>query len=213
MTGFLTILPLAFVMIAGPQIISAVFLATSHGWRRNSAMYILGALIAVAGLVTIAYFIAKGVKSSGGRSNKGSNGQVIDVVILVLLLVAMVYVFRGRNKPDPPKWMGKLETATPSFSFKLGLLLLSVFPTDLITSITVGSHLAREDNPWVDALPFIGLTLLFLAIPVLAVLILGKRAEALLPKVRDWMNTNSWIVSEIVIVFFIAIEINSLASG
>ena len=28
--GFLTVLPLAFVMIAGPQIISAVFLATSE---------------------------------------------------------------------------------------------------------------------------------------------------------------------------------------
>ena len=30
MGGFLTVLPLAFVMIAGPQIISAVFLATSE---------------------------------------------------------------------------------------------------------------------------------------------------------------------------------------
>jgi len=29
--------------------------------------------------------------------------------------------------------------------------------------------------------------------------------------VRDWMNANSWIVSEIVLVFFIVIDINSLA--
>jgi hypothetical protein len=32
-------------------------------------------------------------------------------------------------------------------------------------------------------------------------------------KARNWMNTNSWIVSEIVIVFFIGITINSLASA
>ena len=36
---FLTILPLAFVMIAGPQIISAFFFATSDSWRASSAAY------------------------------------------------------------------------------------------------------------------------------------------------------------------------------
>ena len=36
-------------------------------------------------------------------------------------------------------------------------------------------------------------------------LTLGQRAEKLLPKVRDWMNDNSWVVSEIVLVFFIFI--------
>jgi hypothetical protein len=33
----------------------------------------------------------------------------------------------------------------------------------------------------------------------------------LLPKVRDWMNANSWIVSEVVIGLFIAIAASSLA--
>jgi len=85
-------------------------------------------------------------------------------------------------------------------------------PTDFITSVTVGAHVANEGSPWVDALPFVFLTLLFLALPVLLVLVLGNRAQVFLPKIRDWMNTNSWIVSEIVIVFFIVITINSLAS-
>jgi hypothetical protein len=33
----LRILPMAFVMIAGPQILSAIFLATSQHWQRNTA--------------------------------------------------------------------------------------------------------------------------------------------------------------------------------
>ena len=37
------------------------------------------------------------------------------------------------------------------------------------------------------------------------VLALGQRAETLPPKIRDWMNNNSWIVSEVVLVFFIVI--------
>ena len=44
-----------------------------------------------------------------------------------------------------------------------------------------------------------------LGLPALMVLALGQRAETLLPKIRDWMNNNSWIVSEVVLVFFIVI--------
>jgi hypothetical protein len=49
------------------------------------------------------------------------------------------------------------------------------------------------------------------ALPLLIVLAFGKRGRAFLPKVRDWMNNNSWIVSEIVLLFFVAIIANSLA--
>jgi hypothetical protein len=66
-------------------------------------------------------------------------------------------------------------------------------------------HLANHGETWLHAVPFVFLTVLFLALPALAVLILGQRAEAQLPKVRDWMDENSWIVSEVVLVFFIAI--------
>jgi hypothetical protein len=43
------------------------------------------------------------------------------------------------------------------------------------------------------------------------VLALGERGQTLLPKVRDWMNDNSWVISDVVIVFFILITPNSLA--
>ena len=109
--------------------------------------------------------------------------------------------------------MGKLESATPKKSFRLGFLLLGLFPGDIITSTVVGSHLARNGDPWWYCLPFVLLTLLFEAVPALMVLFLGKRADVVLPKVRDWMTNNSWIISEVVIGLFIAIEINSLAGS
>jgi hypothetical protein len=204
-----SILPLAFVMIAGPQIISAVFFATSENWKGTSAGYVLGAAISITAFFTAAYFIAKGAKSSA--SSKSSGADWTDVVVLVLLLFAMVHVFRTRKVSEPPKWMGKLQTATPRFAFTLGLLLLGVFPTDILTSVSVGTHLASKGAPWVDGLAFIGLTLFFLALPAILVVLLGHRAKTFLPKVRDWMNTNSWIVSEIVLVFFIVIVINTIA--
>jgi hypothetical protein len=200
----LRILPMAFVMIAGPQILSAIFLATSEHWQRNTAAYLAGAALSITLIVSIAYLLSPGAPHEGGSND------TVNVIVLVLLLAAMVYVFLTRKTSEPPKWMGRLQTATPRFSFRLGFLLLGVFPTDLFTSVAVGSFLSSHGDPWWHLLPFLLLTLLFLALPVLIVLAFGKRGRAFLPKARDWMNTNSWVVSEIVLVFFIVLAINSL---
>jgi hypothetical protein len=196
---------MAFVMIAGPQILSAIFLATSENWRRNSAAYIAGAALSVTAIVTVAYFVGSGV------SDAGASNDTLYIVVLVLLVIAALRTFLTRKKAEPPKWMGKLQTANPRFSFRLGFLLLGVFPTDIITSWAVGTYLAGHDEPWWHYLPFVLLTLLFLALPTILILLFGRRAQAFLPKARDWMNANSWVVSEIVIVFFIVITANSLA--
>jgi hypothetical protein len=107
--------------------------------------------------------------------------------------------------------MGKLQDASPGFSFKLGFLLLGIFPTDILTSVAVGTYLSSHGDPAWHYLGFLALTLLLLATPGLLVLALGSRAKTLLPKVRDWMNDNSWVISEVVIVFFILITLNSLS--
>jgi hypothetical protein len=200
----LRILPLAFVMIAGPQILSAIFLATSQHWQRNTAAYLAGAALSITLVVSLAYLLSPGAPHEGGSN------QTVDVIVLVLLLAAMVHVFLARKQSEPPKWMGKLQTASPRLAFSLGFLLLGVFPTDILTSVAVGAFLSSHGDPWWHLLPFLGLTLLFLALPVLLVLAFGRRGRAFLPKARDWMNANSWVVSELVLVFFIVIAINSL---
>jgi hypothetical protein len=42
-------------------------------------------------------------------------------------------------------------------------------------------------------------------------LLSGERGEAFLPKVRNWMTTNAWIINEIVLAFFVVIVISNLA--
>ncbi|HEY7256344.1 MAG TPA: GAP family protein [Solirubrobacterales bacterium] len=201
---FLTILPLAFVMIAGPQIISAFFFATSDSWGRSSAAYVLGAILSITLVTGAAYLLGVGATGEGDTS-EGTHISTIDAIILLLLLFAMFKQFQNRNQTEPPKWMGKLESATPKFAFTLGFLLLGVFPSDLVTSISIGGHTADRGDSYLTVLPFIGLTALLLATPALLVLLLGSRAKALLPKIRDWMDSNSWIISEVVLVFFIVI--------
>ena len=202
---FVSIIPMAFVMIAGPQILSAIFLATSERWQRNSAAYILGASISISIFVTIAFLVG------GGKPGGGDGDGTIYWIVLALLIAAAIHAYVKREESEPPQWMGRLQTATPAFSFKLGFLLLGIFPTDILTSFAVGGFLAAHGDPLYHALPFIGLTLLFLAVPSLLLLLFGDRAQAFLPKARQWMNDNSWIVNEIVIALFIGLTISNLA--
>jgi len=199
------ILPLAFVMVAGPQILSSSFFATSEKWRATSAAYVLGAAISISIIAGLAFLLG------GGSSDDGPSSDTLYYIILALLLFGMVHTFLTRKTAEPPAYMGKLQTATPKFSFRLGIVLLGAFPSDLITSISVGAYLAAQGDPFWYFLPFLGLTLLFLGLPALLVVFMGKRAETFLPKARDWMNDNSWMVNELVLALFVAIVISDIA--
>ncbi|UTF52688.1 GAP family protein [Natronosalvus rutilus] len=201
---FLEVLPLVFVMVAGPQILSAIFLATSENWRQNSAAFVAGAALSISLVVMLAYTFGTGARS------QGASNTTLTAVVLAVLLFAMVNTYRTREEAEPPRWMGKLERAMPRFSFRLGFLLMGFFPTNILTSIAVGSYLAAREAPWTDAVPFILATLLVLALPSLILVGFGERAESLLPRARDWMNANSWVVNEAVIVFFIVMAVNNL---
>ena len=120
---FAKLLPMAFVMIAGPQVLSAIFLATTENWRLNSVAYVAGASLSITMIVTIAFFVGS------GASDSGASDDTLYIVVLVLLVAAAVHTFLARKTAHPPKWMGKLQTADGKLSFKLGFLLLGVFPT------------------------------------------------------------------------------------
>jgi threonine/homoserine/homoserine lactone efflux protein len=208
--SFLSVLPLAFVMVAGPQLISAVMLATGQDARRNSLAFLGGAALAVTVGTLVAYGLFRLVEVAARPTSKGTVGTAIDWLVIALLVLLMVRTYRRRKDTRTPRWMGKLQTADAAWSFRLGLLLFLVMPTDILTMVTVGASLARRGNPWWQALPFVVLTLLLVGLPLIDLLLLGRRAQVVLPKVRDWMSTHSWVINEAVLGFFLALTVLGL---
>ena len=51
--------------------------------------------------------------------------------------------------------------------------------------------------------PLVAATTLLMALPILAYLLLGRRARQAMPGIRDWLTTNAWVVNLVVIVYFI----------
>jgi hypothetical protein len=78
---------------------------------------------------------------------------VIDWLVIALFPLLMVRTYRRRKTAEEPRWMGKLQTADAGDSFRLGLLLFLVMPTDIITVFTVGASLTRHGQPWWHSLP------------------------------------------------------------
>jgi hypothetical protein len=207
--GFLTILPLAVVMVAGPQLVSALFLATNRNAKWTSTAFLTGVVLAIVLGLSVAYWLARIVIDSIGHGDGGVR-RVVDWVILALLAVLAVLVYRRRGRTEPPRWMRKLQTASPGFAFRLGFLLFLLMPTDVATMFTVAGSLAVQGWPLWQAVPFVLLTLLLVAVPLLMLLLLGDQAIAVQLRIRDWTNAHSWIVSELVILYFAAMTVSSI---
>jgi hypothetical protein len=193
-------------MNAGPQIMSAIIFITANKPLRLSAYFLAGVLIAVSVGVTITYTLASVLGNSlslGDSSDSGSLGNIIQYVLVGLLVLLSIRSYVNRQTSEPPRWLGAMQNAKPKTAFMAGLLLLSVFPSDFVILVTVGVNLAQNDSSLLAALPFIAATIFIAALPVLSYLLFRRRAARAMPKVRDWMNANSWLVNIIVYVIFI----------
>jgi hypothetical protein len=84
----------------------------------------------------------------------------------------------------------------------MGFLLIFLMPTDIASMATVGVNLQHNGDSLIDAVPFLALTVLIGGLPLLAYVLLGKRAKETMPKVRDWMSATSWLVNIIVLGIF-----------
>jgi hypothetical protein len=204
----LSIIPLAITMNAGPQIMSAIIFVTARKPLKLSAYFLAGVVIAVTVGVTITYTLATALGNSislGDSSNSGSLGNIIQYLLVGLLVFLAIRNYVRRETIEPPRWLGALQNAKPRTALTTGLLLFSVFPSDFVVLVTVGVNLAQNNSSLLAAVPFIVATILIAALPVLSYLLFRRRAQRAMPKVREWMNANSWLVNIIVYVIFIVL--------
>ena len=141
----------------------------------------------------------------GDPSDSGSTGHIIQYGLIALLLAAAIRNYVRRETIEPPKWLGKLQEAGPKQA------LANRPARDHPDALGPDRDAHRGHQPRADgdslaaAVPFILLTTLIAALPLLGFLIFHRRALRAMPKVRDWMNTNSWLVNIIVCAIFIVL--------
>jgi Sap, sulfolipid-1-addressing protein len=195
-------------MMAGPQIMSAFVFVTTERPVRVSLAFLAGVALATTLGVTITRGLASLLGESvslGDPSDRGAAGTVIQVALVALLVLAALKAWLGRETAEPPKWLGTLLEAGPRRAFEVGVLLILLMPSDIVVMLTVGVNLEQNDGSVLDAAPFIAATVVVAALPLLGFLLFHRRAQRVLPRVRDWMNGHSWLVNIVVCLVFIAL--------
>lgn len=206
----MAILPLAITTMLGPQLLaSIIFVTNKKGPVKVSLGYLAGIMLAASTFIIAVYLIARlfGLSpDAAGHAPKGAN--TVEVILIGLLIFASIRSYLTRATAKPPKWLRDLQEATPKSAFKLALLLIYFMPTDIIVMLTVGLHLAAHGSSLSDflsILPFLAVVLLIAGAPLLAYCLFHKRAVVVMPKIRDWMQDNSWLVNIIIYIFFIVL--------
>ena len=213
--NFLTVLPLAVVMVAGTQLVVAVFLASSDRPRAASLGFLAGAGLVVAAGVTVGWLLTRLVgglaADATAVAGQARARPAIDLVVLALLVdPGRAGLGCAGTVPGRRSWLGSIGHAGPPQAMRLGALLFVATPTDDLTMAAVGASVARHDLPWWHLVPFVLLTVLLLALPLLALLLLGSRAARVLTRMREWAEGHAWIVNEIVIAFFALLTVLDL---
>src|SRR5215217_7516498 len=192
------ILPLAVTMMAGPQEMTSVLFVTHRTPVKVSLAFLTGVTVAMV-LETAIFYLLAGTIDLGDPADRGSSGTIIQLVLAGLLALLALRTYRRRETIEPPKWLGGMMEASVTKALMMGFLLILIMPTDVVAMVTVATNLQQNDSSLIEALPFWGLTLLIAALPILSYVVLGNRAKTAMPKVRDWMFDNSWLVNIIVL--------------
>lgn len=78
-------------------------------------------------------------------------------------------------------------------------------PSDIVVMLTVGAYLEQAEASLIAALPFIAVTVVIAALPLLALLLFHKRAKRAMPRVRELTNSHSWVVNIVTCLIFIVL--------
>ena len=197
----LQILPLALIMVMGPQILTAIFLVTSQEPVKNSAAMLIGVLLAawLSMLIWFGLYNVLGINPPSESSGPGT----ADYVVAGLLAVVGIHTFLGRGTASVPKWMTALQSADPKRAFGLAAVLILLMPTDIVAVISTVHWLHKNDVGVLHGWPVVAACTALMALPILGYLLLGRRARNAMPGIRDWLTTNAWLVNLVVIIYFI----------
>ncbi|MGC9367504.1 MAG: GAP family protein [bacterium] len=197
-----SIIPLALTVMFGPQILVAMLLITHKKPIRSSLIYILSVEITIIFSTTISYLIisAIGLHLHAHFGNK----DILKYIIVVILVLLIVKNFLQRKKiTAKPKWMSGITEASLKKIFLIGLVLVSIMPTDLAMALTVGGLLVTNEGTLLNAVPFFAAVLAVASVPLLFYLVIGERGHKYIDRVNKWLNTHGWVINMFVYCLFI----------
>lgn len=190
------------VMLSPLPIVGVILMLLSTKAKVNGPMFLIGWLAGLAIVVggVVAFVDPDRLnQSSGGPSTLSG---VLHLVLGVLLLLLAVKQLKGRPKkgqdPEMPKWMAKMQDASPVFAFGMGAFLSGLNPKNLIFDVAAAASIVAADlsssQQIVAVVVFMILASLTIGIPVIWYLVAGESAKAKLDTLRGYLVQYNWVI-------------------
>ena len=196
-TTTLQILPLALIMVMGPQILTAIFLVTSREPVKNSVAMLIGVLAAasLSMLIWFGLYSALGIDPPWLGSER--RGHVVAACWRWSAFTRFWAAARRGPEVDGGAPGGRAEARLQP--------RLPAHPADAHRHRRGDLHrpLAPQRGTWTCCTPGRWWPRCPDGVADRRLLLLGHRARDAMPKIRDWLTTNAWLVNIIVIVYFI----------
>ena len=192
------ILPMALAAALGPlPVVMVILLLGSAAPLRNASLAVLGWFIPFLVVCGIAYAAARAGRIGAGSDS--SRATVVRVVLGVALLGLAVRQWLQRPPPgetaQPPGWLAEIDSFGAGRSFRAGLLLAGLDPTNLVFSIGAATAIAQTgiapSGGWLAVLVYALLSSSTIAAPVVYYAAAGGHAEARLSEVEHWLEANA----------------------
>lgn len=212
------LLPLAVAVSVSPvQVIAVILLLvgrrplpTAFGFV---AGFVLGVGVAVGALVAVA---AAGDLTAG--SDAGRAAGWARVILGALLLTGATRTFASRpgpgDTPALPSWMERLQGASVPRSVGLGLALGAANPKLVALGLAAAATIAVAELPAGQTvamvLAYTAIAAVGVALPVVAAVAMGDRAQPALERWRDWLTAHHAIV---VSVLFLVLGVVLVGQG
>jgi threonine/homoserine/homoserine lactone efflux protein len=190
------------VMLSPLPIVGVILMLLSNKAKVNGPMFLLGWLAGLAIVVggVVAFVNPDKLEQSSGEPST-LNG-VLHLALGVLLLLLAVKQLKGRPKKgedaEMPKWMAKMQDASPIFAFGMGAFLSGLNPKNLIFDIAAAAAIVAGDlsssQQIVAVVVFMILASLTIGIPVLWFLVAGESAKAKLDVLRGYLVQYNWVI-------------------
>jgi threonine/homoserine/homoserine lactone efflux protein len=199
--------PAVGVAISPFPIVAVVLMLVTPRGRVNGPVFVLGWLIGLAIVGTIALAIAGGTDASD-EGEPATWVSVLKLVLGALLVLISLRQWAGRphegDEVAMPKWMRALDRFSPVKAAGAGLLLSALNPKNLMLTVAAAAAIAQTGIPGgeqaVAYIAFAVIATIGVGAPVVMYFGLGDRAPALLDRMKNWMARNNAVIMAVLLL-------------
>ena len=209
-TVIAAVLPLAIVVTVSPiNIVAAILLLFTKRPILHASCYLGGFVVGVAGVLGALTAVA-GAADLSTESQRSRGASALLLALGVFLLVVAVRKFRSRpeagESAPTPAWMEGITGFGPAKSLAVGVTVGAANPKNIAVAVASAVTIATAG---LSAGQSIGVVAVYtvvaslgVATPIVAMLVLGDRADEVLAGWQAWLDRNNTAMMAVLYLIF-----------